>query len=144
MASSMARFNPFAELEALQRQFFGDDFFTAFRGANMATTDVYMDGDSQLSVEAHLPKFEEDDISISIDEGALVIQAERKDKEEDKDRKYVVRESSSSFYRRIALPNRADESNIQASFSDGVLKVTVPMRELPSTKRIAINSTGSK
>lgn len=144
MASNVVRFNPFAELEALQRQLLGDDFFPSLRSANAATTDVYMDGDSRLTVEAHLPNFKEDDISISFDEGALIIQAERKDKEEDKDKKYVVRESSSSFYRRIALPKRADDSGIEARFNGGVLKVTVPMREQASAKQIAIKSGKGK
>jgi HSP20 family protein len=143
MAGNIVRFNPLAELEALQRQFFGDDFYTSFRGANLATTDVYMEGDNQLTIEAHLPNFEEEDITVSVDEGALVIQAERRDKEEDKSKKYVVRESSSSFYRRISLPQQTDDANIRADFTGGVLKVTVPMKELPSPKRIAIG-TGSK
>jgi HSP20 family protein len=143
MARNVARYNPFAQLDALQRQFFGDDLYTSFRGADLPTTDVYMEDDKQLTVEAHLPNFNEKDISVSVDEGALVIQAERREKEEDKNKKYVVRESSSSFYRRIALPERADDANIQASFTNGVLKVNVPVLELPAPKRIEISGTGS-
>lgn len=144
MARNVARFDPFAELNALQRQFFGDDFYTPFRGADWPTTDVYLEGDKQLTVEAHLPNFEEKDINVSVEEGALVIQAERREKDEDKEKKYVVRESSSSFYRRIALPDRADDSKIEAHFANGVLKVAVPVKELPSPKRIAISGAGSK
>lgn len=138
MARNIVRFDPFAELDALQRQLLGDDFYTSFRGPDLPTTDVYMEDDKHLTVEAHLPHFEEKDISVTVEAGALVIQADRREKEEDKNKKYVVRESSSSFYRRIALPERADDSNIQASFADGVLKVNIPVRELPTPKHIAI------
>ncbi|WP_353987551.1 Hsp20/alpha crystallin family protein [Ruicaihuangia caeni] len=143
MARNIVRYNPFAELDALQRQFFGDDFFTAVRGSNIPTTDVYMDGDRRLVVEAHLPNFGPDDINIDLDEGALVIQAEKREHEEDKSKKYMVRESSSSFYRRIMLPERADQGSIDAHFENGVLKVTVPFKELPTPRKISITSGAS-
>jgi HSP20 family protein len=49
-----------------------------------------------------------------------------------------VRESHSSFYRSIALPKYADGDNIKAHFRDGVLKVTIPFKELPAPKKVAI------
>jgi HSP20 family protein len=143
MARSIARFNPLAELDTLQKQFFGDDFLTRFSGPSVPTTDVYMENDKQMTVEVHLPNFNEADIGINIDEGALVIQAEKREREEDKQKKYMVRESSASFYRRIMLPDRADQENIDAQFQNGVLKVVVPFKELPSPKKIAIKSGGT-
>lgn len=140
--SNLIRWDPFAELSALQKQFFGDDFVSSFKGAGIPTTDVYTK-DEQLTVEAHLPNFEEKDINVSVDSGALVISAERHEKEEDKDKRYIVRESSSSFYRRVALPQRADAEKIDAHLDDGVLKVSVPLTPLPEPKRIAIG-TGRK
>ncbi len=56
----------------------------------------------------------------------------------------MVRESSSSFYRQIALPKQANEEAIIASFEKGVLKVTVPFKELPKPKHIAIGSGKDK
>jgi HSP20 family protein len=143
MARNVARFDPFAELEALQRQFFGDDPFSLSRSVSVPTTDVYTQGD-QLVIEAHLPNFNEKDVEISVDGGALTIQGQKQDraKEKKKRKRYVVRESSQSFYRRIPLPDRADEGEISASFKKGVLKVMVPLKELPSPKRIQITSGG--
>lgn len=141
--SNLVRWDPFAELSALQKQFFGDDWMTSFKGVNIPTTDVYTK-DNQLKVEAHLPNFDEKDVNIQIENNALVISAERHEKEEDKDKKYVVRESSSSFYRRIALPERADADNIEARLEDGVLKVSVPLTPLPEPKKIAIASSNKK
>lgn len=137
--SNLVRWDPFAELSALQKQFFGDDWMTPFKGVNIPTTDVYTK-DNQLKVEAHLPNFEQKDVNIQVEDGALVISAERHEKEEDKDKKYVVRESSSSFYRRIALPDRADTDKIEAHLEDGVLKVAVPLKALPEPKKIAITA----
>lgn len=138
--ANLVRFDPFEEMRALQRQFFGDDWFTTPKGLQMPTTDIYTENDKQLTVEAHLPHFEDKDVSISIDGGVLEIQAEKHEKEKDKDKKYVVRESSSSFYRRIRLPENADEDKIEAHMENGVLKVVVPFKELPAPKKVAIKS----
>jgi HSP20 family protein len=141
--SNLTRWDPFAELSALQKQFFGDDWMTTFKGVNIPTTDVYTK-DNQLKVEAHLPNFDLNDVNIQIENNALVISAERHEKEEDKDKKYVVRESSSSFYRRIALPDRADTDKIEAKLDDGVLKINVPLSPLPEPKKIAIAASNKK
>jgi HSP20 family protein len=137
--SNLVKWDPLSELSALQKQFFGDDWMSPFKGVNIPTTDVYTK-DNELVVEAHLPNFEQKDIDIRIENNALVISAERHEKEKDKDKKYVVRESSSSFYRRVALPERADSDSIQASLDDGVLKVNIPLAPLPEPKKVAITS----
>jgi HSP20 family protein len=138
MTRTIVRFDPFAGLDMLQRDLLDDRFFRALRGNRLPTTDVYTEDDKALIVEAHLPNFAEEDISVDVDGGTLVIQAERHERDDDKHKKYVVRESSSSFYRSIALPDRAQEEQITAAFDDGVLKVTVPLGDTSSARNIAI------
>ena len=137
--SNLVKWDPFAELSALQKQFFGDDWMSPLKGVNIPTTDVFTK-DNNLVVEAHLPNFEQKDVNIEVENGALVISAERHEKEEDKGKQYVVRESSSSFYRRIALPKEADADRIEAHLDDGVLRVRVPLTPLPEPKKISILS----
>ena len=137
--SNLVQWDPFAERSALQKQFFGDDWMSPLKGVNIPTTDVYT-AEDELVIEAHLPNFEQDDINIQVEEGSLIVSAQRHEKEEDKDKKYVVRESSSSFYRRIALPKRADAEQIDAHLEDGVLSVKVPLTPLPEPKKISIKS----
>lgn len=137
--SNLVKWDPFAELSALQKQFFGDDWMSPLKGVNIPTTDVFTK-DNNLVVEAHLPNFEQKDVNIEVENGALVISAERHEKEEDKGKQYVVRESSCSFYRRIALPKEADADRIEAHLDDGVLRVRVPLTPLPEPKKISISS----
>lgn len=141
--NKLSRYDPFAQLAALQQQFFGDDIFAPFKGGNIPTTDVFTK-DNELIVEAHLPNFDQKDVNIQVDNNNLLIQAQRHEKEDDKDKKYVVQESSSSFYRRIQLPDRADGDNIKAKLDDGVLRVVVPLTPLPEPKKIAIESKSTK
>ena len=137
--SNLVKWDPLAELSALQKQFFGDDWMSPLKGVNIPTTDVFTQ-DNNLVIEAHLPNFEQKDISIEVENGALIISVERHEKDEDKGKQYVIRESSSSFYRRIALPKRADADQIEADLDDGVLKVRVPLTPLPEPKKVAISS----
>jgi len=51
----------------------------------------------------------------------------------------MVRESHESFYRSIQLPKVADGDHVAAHFDNGVLKVTVPFKELPTPKKVAIS-----
>lgn len=140
---NIVKWDPFEELSALQKQFFGEDFVSPVKGLTIPTTDVYTK-DDKLVVEAHLPHFTEDDISVQVDEGVLTISASRHDKEEDKEKKYVLRESSQSFYRRISLPERADGDSVEAHLEDGILKVSVPLTPLPEPKTVAITSGKKK
>lgn len=138
--SNIIKFDPFAEIQALQKQLFSDDWFSHTKSLQMPTTDIYTTDDKELHIEAHLPDFEQKDIDIHIDKGALVISAEKHETEKDKSKKYIVRESSSSFYRSIRLPELADENSIKAKMKDGILKVSIKLNELPKPKQIAIES----
>ncbi len=136
--TSLIKFDPFAEMQALQRQFFGDDWLSPVKSLQLPATDIYTEDDKQLTVEAHLPNFEDKDIDISLDGESLVIRAEKHEQEHDKKKKYVVRESSSSYYRKIRLPRAANKEAIEAHMKDGVLRVVVPFKELPEPQKIVI------
>lgn len=143
--NNIVRFDPFAEIDALQKQLFGGNWLAPAKTTGVPTTDVYVDND-KLVVEAHLPNFTDKDINVEVENGFLVVQAERHEKEEDKAKKYVVRESSMSFYRRIQLPERANVDEIDAHLDEGVLKVTVPLTPHPEPKKVKVLSkkTGTK
>lgn len=139
--------DPFAGLTSFHKEI--DDMFNQFfsnsklpTAVNMPSMDVYNDGDDKLVAEVHAPGFDRDDVDVSVHNGVLEIKGQKQQKDEDSKNKrtYMVRESSSSFYRRIALPKHADGDNVEASFDDGVLKVTVPYKELPKPKKVQIKS----
>ena len=88
MARNLVRFDPFTGLDITRRDLFDDGFFRALR-EKLPTTDVYTEDDKALVVEAQLPNFDEKDITVNVDRGELVIQAERHEKEEDKKKVYV-------------------------------------------------------
>jgi HSP20 family protein len=87
--------------------------------------------DDNLVVRAELPGIDpEKDVDISVVNGALVIRAEKQEKSEEKDNdSYRSEFHYGSFVREIALPAGVEESQIAATYRDGVLEVRVPMGE---------------
>lgn len=148
MNSNLARWSdPFSGLSGLHREL--DDMFNSFFGqtswplaGNLPAMDVYTENDKQLVAEVHLPGFTKDDVDISVHEGVLDIRGQKQEKGEQKDksRTYMVRQSSASFFRRVALPRTASAEDVKASFDDGILKVTVPLKQLPKPKKVAIKA----
>lgn len=92
MLRNPTRFDPLAELANLQKQLFEDGLLRPLRSVRRPAVDVYTEDDTSMTVEAHLPQFGPADITVDIDGDALVIRAERHEREEDKKRWYVVRE----------------------------------------------------
>ncbi|HVV67407.1 MAG TPA: Hsp20/alpha crystallin family protein [Candidatus Saccharimonadales bacterium] len=143
MPNNVSKYDPFAELRALQKQFFGDDWFTRMPNSiHLPTTDIYMRGDRMMVVETHLPKFSEKDVSVDIENGMLEIQAERHETYDEDDKKYMVRETSNSFYRRIRLPEQADADKIKAEIHGGLLTITIPFKKMPEPKRVTVLGDG--
>jgi HSP20 family protein len=123
-----------------------DDLFNSFfvnmpRVQGIPAVDVYAEDDKELVAEVQAPGFTKSDIEVNVHNGVLEIRGERHEKDEKnkgKKRNYMLRESHASFYRSIALPKTADADKVKAHFEDGVLKVLVPLKELPEPKKVVI------
>jgi HSP20 family protein len=90
------------------------------------TTDVY-EQDNQIAVKAELPGVKQENITVELDQGSLVIRGERHTElQERQDRYYRMECSSGSFYRRLLLPDGVTADQIQARYSDGILEVRIP------------------
>lgn len=95
----------------------------------------------KLVIRADLPGLTKDDVKVEVDNGMLAICGERREeREEDRDDFYRSERTYGQFYRSIALPEGVNESQVDASFKDGVLEVTLPApRERDRTaKRIEV------
>lgn len=88
------------------------------------------ESNKEYLIKAELPDVDKDDIQVSVKDGALTIDGERKHCEEDENETYHRLESFyGKFSRTFALPANADESRIKADCKNGVLRVHIAKRE---------------
>ena len=127
---ALVRYNPFNDLGKLSREFSSLwpsnwDLQAVF--SDNLTLDLYEE-DSKLVAEINLSNFKKDEIKITTDEGTLEISAERNKRDEDlNQRHYYFRESSDRIFRRVNLPEGVISEQAEAKFSNGRLKITMPI-----------------
>ena len=131
---SMAGFDPFRMLNEMDRR-----FFTGVPSVSVFNTDVIDTGDA-FKLECELPGFKKEDIKIDIENDCLTISAERKMDEEDKQKNFIKRERFYGSYSRSFDVSGVNVDGIEAEYSDGVLKLTMPKKveTVPPTRRLEI------
>ena len=90
-------------------------------------------------MKAELPGIDPKDIDISLNEGVLTIKGEKRQEREEKEEGYhLVERSYGSFTRSIRLPREVQSDKINASYKNGVLRITLPKSEEAKKKEIKI------
>ena len=129
--------NLFDLFDNFEKKFFGNTnaSLPAFR------TDIRDQGDKFL-LEAELPGFQKEDISLDVKDGILTIKAEHKENKDEKDDKgnYVRRERRYGSFTRSFDVSGIDEGAITAAYNNGILELNLPkaVPAVPEARRIAI------
>jgi HSP20 family protein len=91
--------------------------------------------DERLIVRLDLPGLTKEDVKIEVADDFLTISGERKyETEEKRSGRYNVERTYGTFYRAIPLPEGVNVTDVNATFINGVLEVTIP---LPATATVA-------
>jgi len=84
----------------------------------------------KLRVKADLPGVEMKDVKVTVADGVLTVEGERKQEIEEKREGYFHSERSyGRFTRSIQLPEGAKTDQASAQFNNGVLEITLPVPE---------------
>lgn len=138
---NLIRRNPNA-LPSLLDEFFKPDWFGGLEGMNANVPAVnILESETGFELELAAPGMKKDDFDIEVDNNVLTIsnEQESESKEEDKEKNYSRREFYyHSFRRSFNLPKSVNTEAINATYTDGVLRVGIPKREeaLPKPKRM--------
>ena len=99
------------------------------------------DHDADVEVQAALPGVKKEDLDVSVTNQAITIRTSSKEeKKEEKKGKYFRREiMHGEFQRTLPLPGNVDGEKANASFKDGILKVTIPKTEKSKRKSIEVH-----
>jgi HSP20 family protein len=147
---AIVRLDPFRELVAMQdriNRIFGeaarrdDDLFT--RGDWMPAVDIYENDKQEVVIKAELPGMKKDEIDLRLENNTLTIRGERKRASDTRDEQYHrVERAYGSFSRSFALPATVDHGKVAADFADGILTITLPMKEEAKPRQIQVKVNG--
>ena len=111
---------------------------TQFLSGWLPPVDLVEDKDNFV-VKAELPGLKKDEIEISLHDGFLTLSGERKaEKKEDTSEVYRTERYMGRFQRTISLPTRVVAEKIKATYTNGVLSVTLPKAEDAKPKQIPV------
>ncbi|HTO75922.1 MAG TPA: Hsp20/alpha crystallin family protein [Thermoanaerobaculia bacterium] len=109
-------------------------------GSWMPPVDIAEDKD-RITLTAELPGFRQDQIEIQMEGGVLTLRGERRFEDASDGKNFHrVERSYGQFVRSFTLPNNVDRERIQASFSDGLLEISMPKREDAKPRQIKISA----
>ena len=137
------RYNPFAELEEISREFNRVLNSAKEESNNLAfiPTVNTREGDDAYYIEVELPGIKKEDINIDVNDEVLTVSGERKIEEESKDDEFYRIESRyGKFERSFTLPEDVDSDKIEATSNNGVLEIKIPkvQKVEKKPKKIAI------
>ncbi len=98
--------------------------------------------DELVHVAIEVPGMDKDSFDIHLTDDVLVIRGEKKvERESTRGRYYVMERAYGSFERAIELPVSVSDSNVEAKYKRGVLRVTLPRRANAKVRRIEVSGT---
>lgn len=147
--SALSPFTTFDDLDRLMDSMLGNLRLTLRPEGQSALPQAFIpkvditETDSTIEVAADLPGLERDDVILDITDNILTLQGEKKEetREESTNRTvYRMERISGSFLRRITLPAEVEADQAEATFRNGVLRVTLPKAASSKPRQITIKA----
>lgn len=132
----------FPSFSSVFDDFFGSNYNKGVKTGTTVPAVNLKENEKNYTIELAAPGLKKEDIKIDLNENVLTISSEKKDeKTEEEKGKFTRKEFSfSSFSRSFTLPENANAEAINASYTDGVLNIDIPKKEVEksSPKQIDI------
>ena len=126
--------NKKAYLEKLLEHMFDEEVSPGSLFGGVINVDV-RETDVEYLVDADLPGFSKEAITVAFDNDHLIIEAKREDLKRDEGENYIRQERSVGEFRRRFYMDNVQEDKITAKFADGVLKLVLPKKEIEINKQ---------
>jgi len=145
---TLVRWDPFRELEDVSdrlNQMFHRSAPARTNGketmvvADWAPSVDVSETEGEYQIKAEIPDVKKEDVKVTLEDGVLTIQGERKQEKEVKGKRYHrVERSYGRFARSFTLPDVIDEEKVKAEFKDGILNLALPKSEKAKPKAIEV------
>lgn len=149
--TALTRWNPFREMEDMQRRMSSLFDWNPLRRSNLTNDEESItvaewaplvdiaEDDKEYLIKVELPEVQKDDVKVTVESGTLTISGERKAEKEEKGRKFHrVERFYGRFERSFTIPDDAEADNVKAEFKDGVLRVHLAKSEKARPKQIEV------
>jgi HSP20 family protein len=140
MSQLVKKTSLFPSFPSLFDDFFTKDFFDwndknfARLGSTLPSVNL-KETDKHYVIELAAPGMKKEDFKVEMHNGILTVSAETKEEKEDKNEDFLRREFSySSFSRSFSVPENVMEDKIEASYADGLLKISLTKKEAKAIK----------
>lgn len=118
----------------------GPEAFLTHDGKFLPETNV-VETDKAIEVTVELPGLKPEDVKVEMKENALWITGEKKEEKEEKGKTYHRVERRAGMFRRVLpLPAEVTTDKVDAHFTDGILKITLPKTEKVAPKHIEVKA----
>jgi HSP20 family protein len=145
--TTLAKWNPFRELETMQNRFnmlFGRPLWRTDEKEALGTTDWapladITEDEKEYLIKAEVPEVKKEDVKVTVENGTLHITGERKFEKEEKGKKYHrIERAYGVFERAFVLPEDATGDRVTADYKEGVLKVHIPKNEKATPRAVEV------
>jgi len=145
---AITRWDPFREVVALQNRV-NNLFREMNEGDSPLTTasfvpavDIYEDS-KKVVLKLEVPGIEEKDLDVRVENNTLTVKGERKfEKEEKEENFHRIERRYGTFFRSFTLPSTVDSEHINASYTNGILKLELSKKPEAQPKQIKVNVSG--
>jgi len=145
---ALVRWDPFRELEEVSDRLNRMFARPVASGTNGKETMIVADWtpsvdisetEGEYLIKAEIPDVKKEDVKVTVEDGVLTIQGQRKQEKEEKGTKYHrIERSYGSFVRTFSLPDVIETDRVKAEFKDGVLNLHLPKSERAKPKAIEV------
>lgn len=131
----LMRFDPFRDFDRLTQTLLSQ---ATGRPVTMPM-DAYREGD-QFVVEFDLPGVDPGSIDLTVEKNALTVRAQRSWEPKDSQEVLIAERPQGTFTRQLFLGEGLDADKIQASYEQGVLRLTIPVAEEAKPRKVQITA----
>ncbi len=116
-----------------------DNFWQEAQGALQAPPCEIVEGEKAYLIALDIPGFRKEDIQLEVKDRQLLVSGERHEQARNENDRVLRQERRFGRFQRVfTLPANIAEDGVEASFTDGVLRVTLPKSDT-GTRKITVN-----
>ena len=124
-------------MNLIPSKMFMDDFFNdlIIKETTNFKCDIY-EKDGNYCIELDAPGVKKEDMTLEYNKGYLIIAISSNEEIEDEQKNYIRKERHAREYRREFYIGDIDHNKIEASFSDGVVRIVAPKVDETTSKKM--------